>query len=132
MIHLLAILALKGGGAHAAAAAPAAAHTAAAHTAAGQAAAGHTAAAHTAATHAGHAVIAGVAIDATTIGTAAFIKFYSGEVDAQTAKAERRLSPDELRKVRDSSYQKVREAMRRAFTPTEEAEVKLIYARLGI
>jgi len=122
MIHLLAILALKGGATHAAVA-----HTAAAHTVAA-----HTAAAHTATTGAGHAVIAGVAIDATTIGAAAFIKFYSGEVDARAAKVKRRLSPDELRKVRDSSCQKVREAMRRAFTPAEEAELKLIYARLGI
>jgi hypothetical protein len=118
MIHLLAILALKGGATHTAAVA----HTVTA----------HAVTSHTVATGAGHAVIAGIAIDATTIGAAAFIKFYSGEVDALTAKAKRCLSPDELRKVRDSSYQKVRQAMRRAFTPAEEAELRLIYARLGI
>jgi hypothetical protein len=122
VIQLLAILALKVGATHAAVA-----HTAVAHTAAA-----HTIAAHTAATGAGHAVIAGVAIDATTVGAAAFIRFYSGQVDVLTAKGKRHLPLDELRKVRDSSYQKVREAMCRAFTPAEEAELKLIYARLGI
>jgi hypothetical protein len=127
MIHLLAILALKGGAAHAAVAPTAAAHAVAAH-----AVTAHAAAAHTAAAGAGHAVIAGVAIDATTIGAAAFIKFYGGEVNARMAQIGRRLSPDEMRRVRDSSCQKVREAMRRAFTPAEEAELKLIYARLGI
>ena len=132
MIHLLAILALKSGAAHAAAAHTAAAHTAVAHTAAAHTVTAHAAAAHAAATGAGHAVIAGVAIDATTIGGAAFIKFYSGEVNTLTRKAKRRLSAGELRNVRDSSCQKVREAMRRAFTPAEEAELKLIYARLGI
>jgi hypothetical protein len=121
MIHLLAILALKGGATHAAVA-----HTAAAHTVTT-----HAAAAHSAATSAEHAVIAGVAIDATTIGAAAFIRFYSGEVNVLAAKAKRRLTPDELRELRDSSYQKVREAMSRAFTPSEETELKHIYARLG-
>jgi hypothetical protein len=120
--QFLAILALKG----------AATHTAVAHTAVAHTAAAHAAAVHTAATGARHAVIAGVAIDAATIGAAAFIRFYGGQVDELAAKMKRRLSPDELRKLRDSSYQKVQDAMRRAFTPAEEAELKLIYARLGI
>jgi hypothetical protein len=117
MIHLLAILAVKGSASHATAV---------------HATAAHATAAHTAATAAKHAIIAGAAIDATTIGGLAFLKTYSKEADALTTSLKRRLSPDEMRKVRDSSYQKVCDAMRRAFTPAEEAELKVIYARLGI
>jgi hypothetical protein len=122
MIQFLAMLALKSGATHAAVSHKAASHVVAA----------HAAAAHAAATGAGHAVIAAAAIDAATIGGAAFVKLYSNEVGAQTANAKRNLSPYELRAIRDTSCQKVREAMRRAFTPAEEAELKLIYARLGI
>jgi hypothetical protein len=122
MFHLLAILALKGGAAHAAVVHSTAAHGLAA----------HATAAHAAAAPAGHAVIAGVALDAATIGGVAFLKLYSSEANALTANLKRRPSPDELHRVRDSSYHKVREAMRRAFTPAEEAELGLIYARLGI
>jgi hypothetical protein len=127
MFHLLAALVLKGGAAHAAVAHTAAAHAAVAHTAAA-----HAAVAHTAATATGHAVIAGVALDATTLGGLAFLKLYSREANALTANLKRSLSHDELRQVRDSSYHKVQEAMRRAFTPAEEAELGLICARLGI
>jgi hypothetical protein len=122
MFHLLAILALKGG----------ATHAAVAHTAATHGLAAHATAAHAASTAAGHAVIAGVALDATTVGGVAFLKLFSSEAGALTANLKHRLSPDELRKVRDSSYHKVQEAMRRAFTPAEEAELGLICARLGI
>jgi hypothetical protein len=127
MFHLLAILALKGGATHAAVA-----HTAATHGLAAHATAAHATTAHAASTAAGHAVIAGVALDATTVGGVAFLKLFSSEAGALTANLKHRLSPDELRKVRDSSYHKVQEAMRRAFTPAEEAELGLICARLGI
>jgi membrane-bound lytic murein transglycosylase B len=126
MIHLIALLVMKGG-THAAVT-----HTAAAHAVAVNTAAAHTAAAHTAASHAGHAIAAGVAIDATTIGGVSFLRYYNKQVDTLTAQTSRPPSRAELREIRDSSYQKVRVLMGASFTPAEQAELNRICAQLGV
>jgi hypothetical protein len=102
------------------------AHAAAAHATHGLTA--HATVAHTPTS----SITAGIQINAATVGGVAFSTLFRKEMATRADKLKRPLSPTEMREVRDQSYEKLKNAMGRAFTSSEEAELKLIYAKLGI